>query len=61
MILPMASQTTLYITGSVRSWIHLLELRTDCHAQKEARLIAAEIKKIFIQELPIISKALNWE
>jgi thymidylate synthase (FAD) len=60
MILPMATKTTLYMTGSIRSWIHLLEIRDDSHAQKEAQLIAKEIKKLFIKELPIISKALNY-
>ncbi len=61
MILPMATQTTLYMTGSVRSWIHLLQIRDDGHAQKEAQLIAKEIKKLFIENLPIISKALEYE
>lgn len=61
MILPMTTQTTLYMTGSVRSWIHLMEIRDDSHAQKEAQLIAKEIKKIFIKELPIISKARGYE
>lgn len=60
MILPMATQTTLYMTGSVRSWIHFLQIRDDGHAQKEAQLIAKEIKKIFIKELPIISNALEF-
>jgi thymidylate synthase (FAD) len=60
-ILPLATQTTLYMTGSVRSWIHLLEIRDDSHAQKEAQLIAKEIKKIFIKELPIISKARDYQ
>lgn len=60
MILPMATQTTLYMTGSVRSWIHMLQIRDDGHAQKEIQIIAKEMKKIFIQELPIISKALEW-
>lgn len=61
MILPMCTQTTIYMTGSVRSWIHFLQIRDDSHAQKEAQLIAKEIKKIFIEECPIISKALEWK
>lgn len=61
MILPMASQTTIYMTGSVRSWIHFLEIRLDGHAQKEAQLIAQEIRKLFIENLPIIAKARNYE
>lgn len=59
-ILPMATQTTLYMTGSIRSWIHLLDIRDDPHAQLEAQLIAREIKKIFIEQLPIISKARGY-
>lgn len=61
MILPMATQTTIYMTGSTRSWIHFLQIRDEDHAQKEIQLIAKEIKKNLIFELPIISKALNWE
>lgn len=61
MILPMATSTTIYMTGSIRSWIHFLSIRDDGHAQKEAQLIAKEIKKIFIGQLPIISKALGYE
>jgi thymidylate synthase (FAD) len=60
MILPMATQTTIYMTGSVRSWIHFLDIRDDAHAQKEVQLIARQIKALFIKELPIISKALNY-
>jgi thymidylate synthase (FAD) len=60
MILPMATSTKIYMTGSVRSWIHFLDIRDEGHAQKEIQLIAREIKKIFCQELPIISKALGY-
>ena len=59
-ILPMCTQTTLYMTGSIRSWIHLIQLRDDSHAQKEAQLIAKEIKQIFNKQFPIIAKALDW-
>lgn len=60
MILPQCSQTRLYMTGNIRSWIHLIQLREDSHAQKEAQEIATEIKKILINEIPITAKALNW-
>jgi thymidylate synthase (FAD) len=60
MILPMATQTTIYMTGSLRSWIHFLQIRDDGHAQKEVQLIAKEIKKIFKEQCPIISTALNY-
>lgn len=61
MVLPLATSTTIYMTGSVRSWIHMLGVRDDSHAQKEIQKIAKEIKKIFIKECPIISKALGYE
>lgn len=60
MILPMATSTTIYMTGSVRSWIHFLSIRDDGHAQLEAQLIAKEIKNIFKEQLPIISNALQY-
>jgi thymidylate synthase (FAD) len=43
-ILPMATKTTLHMTGSIRSWIHFLQIRDDAHAQKEIQLIAKAIK-----------------
>lgn len=61
MVLPMAASTTIYMTGSIRSWIHLINVRDDGHAQKEAQEIAKEMKKIFIEECPLISKALGWK
>lgn len=59
-VLPLATETTLYMKGSIRSWIHYLQIRCDEHTQLEHRLIAEEIKKIFIQNFPNISKALNF-
>ena len=61
MVLPLATTTKIHMTGSIRSWIHFLELRDDKHAQKEIQDIAKEIKRMFISEFPIISKALNYE
>ncbi len=58
--LPLASETTLYMKGSTRSWIHYLQIRCDEHTQLEHRLIAEEIKKIFIEHFPNISKALKF-
>lgn len=60
MVLPMATKVKIYMSGNIRSWIHFLELRDDEHAQKEIQLIAKDIKQIFKQQLPIISKALNY-
>lgn len=61
MILPMCTKTTLHMTGNVRSWIHFLALRDEEHAQKEIQLIAKAIKEIFVDELPMVSKALGYE
>lgn len=60
MILPLATTTKIQMTGSIRSWIHFLELRDDEHAQKEIQLIAKAIKKQLKNKLPVISEALNF-
>ena len=60
MILPLTTTTKIQMTGSIRSWIHFLELRDDPHAQKEIQLIAKEIKQQLKHELPIISEALKF-
>lgn len=59
-LLPMSSSTKIYMHGTIRDWIHYLNLRTGNGTQLEHKQIADEIKQIFIKELPIISKALNW-
>lgn len=59
-VLPMQTKTKLYMTGSIRSWIHYLELRCQKDTQLEHRQIADQIKAIFMKELPTISKALSW-
>ena len=61
MILPLTTETTMYMKGSLRSWIHYIELRTEQNTQKEHRIIAEKCKKIFIKEFPIISEALQWK
>jgi len=61
MILPLTTETTMYMKGSLRSWIHYLELRTEQNTQKEHRIIADRCKKIFIKEFPLISEALQWK
>jgi thymidylate synthase (FAD) len=60
-ILPLATETTMYMKGSIRSWIHYLELRTGDDTQKEHRDIANQIKNIFIQNFPNIGEALNFK
>jgi len=58
-ILPITTQTKIYMKGSVRSWIHYLQIRTDEHTQMEHREIANEILNIFKLKFPIITNALN--
>ena len=60
MVLPLATTTKIHMTGSIRSWIHFLELRDDKHAQKEIQMVAKEIKKHFKEQFPIISEALRY-
>ena len=60
MILPMATQTTIFMTGSIRSWVHFLSIRDEHHSQLEMQLVAKEIKAIFKEKLPIVSKALGY-
>lgn len=59
MVLPLATTTTLYMTGSVRSWIHYLAQRLDEHTQKEHRLIAKQVQDIFSNQFPVVSQALD--
>ena len=58
MILPLTTETTLYMKGSIRSWVHYIELRTEQNTQKEHRDIADECKRIFVQRFPSVSEAL---
>jgi thymidylate synthase (FAD) len=60
MVLPLSTETTMYMKGSLRSWVHYIELRTEQNTQKEHRLIAEKCKKIFMKEFPTISEALEW-
>ena len=59
-VLPLATETTMYMKGSMRSWIHYLDLRCANDTQLEHRIIANNIKEIFINNFPNISEALNW-
>jgi thymidylate synthase (FAD) len=59
MILPLATQTTLYMTGSVRSWIHYFQQRRSDHAQKEHRQVADAAWEIFQTEFATISEVLK--
>jgi len=56
-ILPLSTQTTLYMHGTLRSFIHYIKVRTDASTQLEHRLIAEGCKQIFIEQFPIIGEA----
>ena len=60
MVLPLATPTRMYMTGSVRSWIHYIELRSANGTQKEHMDIANECKKVFSEQFPVIGGALDW-
>ena len=58
MILPLTIETTMYMKGSIRSWAHYIDLRTEENTQKEHREIAEACKEIFKENLPTVSEAL---
>ena len=60
-VLPLATPTRIYMTGSVRSWIHYIDLRSAHGTQKEHMDIVEEIRGIFKQQFPVCTNALNWE
>ena len=59
-VLPLATPTRLYMSGTVRSWIHYIDLRSSNGTQKEHMDIANDCKKIFIEQFPTVAEALNW-
>jgi thymidylate synthase (FAD) len=60
-ILPLATPTRIYMNGTLRSWMHYINLRSGHGTQKEHMDVANLCKDIFIQQLPIISEALGWK
>jgi len=56
-ILPLCTQTTIHMSGTLRSWIHYIQTRTDVSTQLEHRLIAEQCKEIFCYKFPIIGEA----
>ena len=60
-VLPLSTPTRIYMTGSVRSWIHYIDLRSAHGTQKEHMDLVHEVRQIFKQQFPVCSKALNWE
>ena len=59
-VLPLATPTRIYMSGSCRSWIHYIHLRSAHGTQEEHKNIAQECKSIFKNNFPIVSKSLNW-
>ena len=59
-VLPLATPTRLYMSGSVRSWIHYIDLRSAHGTQKEHMEIAEECREVFTEQFPIVSEALGW-
>jgi thymidylate synthase (FAD) len=59
-VLPLATPTRIYMTGSVRSWIHYIDLRSANGTQKEHMDIALGAKKIFIEQFPAVAEAMEW-
>jgi thymidylate synthase (FAD) len=57
-ILPLCTKTTLYMNGTLRSYIHYLELRTDKATQLEHRVIAEGIKQIFREQFPVLANVI---
>ena len=60
MVLPLCTPTRIYMTGSVRSWIHYIDLRSAHGTQKEHMEIAEACKNIFKEQFPVVSEALEW-
>ena len=59
-VLPLATPTRIYMSGSVRSWAHYISLRSANGTQKEHMDIANECKKVFTEQVPTVAEALEW-
>ena len=59
-VLPLATPTRLYMTGSVRSWIHYIELRSAHGTQKEHMDLVENVRQVFKEQFPTVSEALGW-
>jgi len=60
MVLPLCTPTRIYMTGSCRSWIHYINLRSAHGTQKEHMDIAEACRKVFTEQFPSVSEALEW-
>ena len=59
-VLPLATPTRIYMTGSVRSWIHYIDLRSAHGTQKEHMELVENVRSVFTGQFPIVSQALDW-
>jgi thymidylate synthase (FAD) len=59
-VLPLATPTRLYMSGSCRSWIHYIALREKSGTQKEHMDIAEACKNVFAEQFPTVAEALEW-
>ena len=59
-VLPLATPTKIYMTGSVRSWIHYIDLRSANGTQKEHMDIALAAKEVFKEQFPAVAEAMEW-
>ena len=59
-VLPLATPTRIYMSGSCRNWIHYIQLREKNGTQKEHMDIALECKKVFSEQFPTVAEALEW-
>jgi len=60
MVLPLCTPTRIYMTGSCRSWIHYINLRSAHGTQKEHMIIAEKCRSVFTEQFPAVSEALGW-
>jgi len=61
MVLPLTTETTMYMAGTARSWVHYIDLRSQEDTQKEHRDIALAARKIFADNFPSVAVALEWD
>ncbi len=59
-VLPLSTPTRIYMTGSCRSWVHYIHLRSAHGTQKEHMDIASACKGVFIEQFPAVAEALEW-
>ena len=59
-VLPLQTSTKIYMNGTIRSWVHYLDLRAEASTQKEHRDVAEAIKAEFIENFPVVSEAAGW-